>query len=149
MAYDAHTDELAAVGDAAHRAGLINIAAGAGAMAVGLIADTTVIVGIAAGYLIGAVNISLLLRTLRAGVNLDAKKAARSVASSYYLRFGAICLIFYFTISRGWFNPWQLIIGFSAAIFSIIGVLIFAASNRFNQTAETNPQLKNVFKRRG
>lgn len=142
-------DELEAIGAAARRAGLVNIGIGGAAMSIGLVTGTTAIVGIAAGYIIGAVNISWLLRILRAGVNLDAQKAAASVARGYYVRFGATCVLFYLAISRGWFNPWQLITGFSASVFIIIGVLIFVASKTFRQAGETNPALKNVSKQRG
>ncbi|OGQ53121.1 MAG: hypothetical protein A3J24_04150 [Deltaproteobacteria bacterium RIFCSPLOWO2_02_FULL_53_8] len=146
---DTHDDGFAVVGAAGRKAGLISVAAGLAAMLVGLVTGTTVITGLAAGYIVGAVNLSWLLRILRRGVSQDAKRAAASVARGYYVRFGATCLVFYLAVSRGWFNPWQLLIGFSVAVFFIIATLIFAASSSFRQTGDTDPELKNAFKQRG
>lgn len=149
MVYDTPDDELEAVCATARKAGLLNIAAGAAVMAVGLATGAAVLTGVAAGHIIGAVNISWLLRIVRRGVGLEATKAARTVLRGYYVRFASTCLVLFYLISRGWFNPWQLIIGFSISVFAIIGVLIYAASNTFKETGDADLTLKNASKQRG
>lgn len=149
MPYDTRDDELEAVGAAARKSGLINIAVGVAAIAAGLITGAAIIVGIGAGYFIGAVNISWLLRILRKGIGLDAQKAASSITRGYYVRFVTTCLVFFIVIYMRWVSPLHLIIGFSVSFFSIIGVLIYGASKTFGKNGDINPALKKVSKQRG
>lgn len=146
---ETHGRELEAAGATAGRAALVNLAIGAAAMAYGLVAGANFMIGLAAGFLIGAVNMSWLLRILRRGINLDSQKAARSVARGYYVRFMATIIVFYVVISRGWFNPWQLIIGFSLSVFSIIVIIIVVASGIINPRAGPDRTLKNESKQEG
>ncbi|MBI5561419.1 MAG: ATP synthase subunit I [Deltaproteobacteria bacterium] len=129
---------------AAARAGYAGIAAGTAALAAGLLTNSSLATGIAAGFLLGAVNMSWLLRIAGKGMRMPAERAARAVARSYYLRFGATVFLFALVISKGWLSPWQLLAGFSLSIFGVIGVLIFAAlrmmraeeADGFNNTRE-------------
>lgn len=149
MTDDAHELEFKAAGLAAGRVGLVNLAIGATALAYGLVTGANFMVGLAVGFLIGALNMTWLMRILHRGINLDPQKAAGSVARGYYIRFLSTILAFYVVISRGWCNPWQLIIGFSLAVFSIIAILAAVASGIINTRAKTDRALENESKQGG
>lgn len=131
---------------AALKAGFINAVAGAAVCVYGMLTGTTVVTGIAAGYLIGAVNMSWLLRIACRGVALSPEAAARGVARSYYIRYVATVLIFALFIIRGWLSPWQLVIGFSLSVFSVIGILTFFAFDNFRTPLDADAEFKNVSK---
>ncbi|MBI5885513.1 MAG: ATP synthase subunit I [Deltaproteobacteria bacterium] len=149
MTDDTHDLEFKAAGLAAGRAGLVNLVIGATALVYGFATGVNLIVGLAVGFLVGALNMAWLMRILRRGINLEPQKAAGSVARGYYIRFLSTALAFFVVISRGWCNPWQLIIGFSLAVFSVIAILAVVASGVINTRAGTDRALKNESKQEG
>lgn len=146
MAHETRDQELFGLNAAALKAGFINAAAGAAACVYGMLTGTAIVTGIAVGYLIGAVNMSWLLRIACKGVALAPEAAARSVARSYYVRYAATVFIFALFITKGWLSPWQLVIGFSLSVFSIIGILTFFAFDNFRTPLDADAELKNVSK---
>lgn len=114
-------------GNSARKAGRINLIAGAAGIIASLALDSPTALALSAGFVIGSIDILWLLRIARRGITLDADRAARSVTRGYYLRFGATIAAFALLISKGIISPWPLVAGFSAALFSVIGVMIYTA----------------------
>lgn len=114
-------------GNSARKAGRINLIAGTAGTIASLALDSPIALALAAGFVVGSINVLWLLRIARRGVTLDADRAARSVKRGYYLRFGATVAAFAVIISKGIISPWPLVAGFSLALFSVIGVMIYTA----------------------
>jgi len=114
-------------GNSARKAGRINLIAGTAGTIASLALDSPIALALAAGFVVGSINVLWLLRIARRGVTLDADRAARSVKRGYYLRFGATVAAFAVIISMGIISPWPLVAGFSLALFSVIGVMIYTA----------------------
>ncbi|MBI5971081.1 MAG: ATP synthase subunit I [Deltaproteobacteria bacterium] len=114
-------------GGAAKKAGRINFIAGAAGIIASLILDNPTALALAAGFVVGSIDILWLLHIARQGLHIESQKSARSVVIGYYLRFGATVAAFAILISKRIISPWPLIVGFTLALFSVIGVMIYAA----------------------
>lgn len=114
-------------GNSAKKAGRINLIAGAAGVVASLALGSPTALALAAGFVVGSIDVLWLLRIATRGVRLEADRAARSVVRGYYLRFGATIAAFALLISKGIISPWPLVAGFSAALFSVIGVMIYTA----------------------
>lgn len=111
---------------AAQKTGRVNIVIGLTGAIIGAIFSHSLL-SVAAGYLVGSLNMLWLMRIASKGVTLTADSAARSVARSYYVRFAATVLVFTLLISKGLVNPWLLVAGFSLPVFCVLGVMIYMA----------------------
>lgn len=111
----------------AYKIAAANLIAGISGTAIAALIKNTLASGFAAGYILGVINIFWLMRIVRKGINLEAEKAGRLVARSYYVRFAATALIFAYIISKGWLSPLPLLIGLTGSIFTTVVVMIFVA----------------------
>ncbi len=114
-------------GSSARKAGRINLIAGAAGVAASLALGNPTAIALATGFVVGSIDVLWLLRIAAKGVSLEADRAAASVRRGYYLRFGATVAAFALLISKGVISPWPLVAGFSLALFSVIGVMIYTA----------------------
>ena len=111
---------------AAQKTGRINLVIGILCLLAGVYFGTAVL-SVAAGYIVGTLNMLWLMRIASKGITMTPDRAAKRVARSYYVRFAATVLVFVLLISKGLLNPWLLMAGFSLPVFSVIGVMIYTA----------------------
>lgn len=111
----------------AYRIGIGNLVTGLAGVLIALSFGAMNSLGFAAGFALGLINVFWLMRIAKKGVLLEAARAGRLVARSYYLRFAATALVLALLISRSIVSPLPLLAGLSSAIFTTLGVMIFSA----------------------
>lgn len=112
---------LIKVGAANAIASVIAVSTGA------IVASAFVVFSILMGAMIGAINLSLLTRTIKNGFSFKPEKAQRFVIKRYYIRFLTILVIIGVLVSKDIAEPVGLIIGFSVIMMTTLAATIYFA----------------------
>jgi hypothetical protein len=106
-----------------HAAGIANLAVGTIGVALFAMLRAHLAASFAAGYLLGVVNIYILLRLSRRIGAMDPAKAGGFMLRNYYIRFFVTALVLAVLIYSG-LSPWALVAGVACSIFTTIAVII-------------------------
>lgn len=90
-----------------------------------MISSAFMFLSIAAGTIIGMVNLSILVRTVRNGCLFDPDKAQRFVMKRYYIRLISTTLIIGLLVSRNFVSPAGLILGFSLTMITTLFIAMY------------------------
>lgn len=117
------------------KVGICNAAAGLVGTGAALLLKSSAAPGFAVGFILGGINALLLLKIAGKGVSMPAEKAGRFVTISYIARFTLTAVVVALIIYRGFVEPWPLLAGITASVFTTVGVLIGIARKEASQDA--------------
>ena len=92
-----------------------------------IVASAFVVFSVLMGAMIGAINLSLLTRTIKNGFSFNPEKAQRFVIKRYYIRLLTTIVIIGILVSRNIAEPVGLVIGFSVIMMTTLTATIYFA----------------------
>ena len=110
-----------------YKNGLAVMAGGLAGLIFCLLADRAALGGYAAGFIVGASNISWLLKSVRRGLDVPAEKVARYMLMGHIRRFVLTVLIVGLVVTQLDVNIWGFVGGLFAPVAATNAYMIFRA----------------------